>query len=214
MQSDSIIHSLFFIGKSSVTLSLFRILEPASGTILIDGVDITKIGLKYLRSRLSIIPQDPIMFAGSVRQNLDPCEVYSDSDIWKALDLAHLGGYVRSINLQLDHQVSENGSNFSVGQKQLFCLARTLLRRSRILVLDEATAAVDVETDDLIQKTIRKEFNDSTILTIAHRLETIQDYDRIVVMDDGKIVEQGPPSVLRELADSRYREFAIQAGLK
>ncbi|KAG9510799.1 Multidrug resistance-associated protein 1 [Fragariocoptes setiger] len=200
-------------GKSSVTLALFRILEPVNGSILIDDVDVTNIGLKWLRSRLSIIPQDPIMFSGTVRQNVDPSEKYDDASIWKAIKMAHLGDFVKDLEKQLDHEVSESGSNFSVGQRQLFCLARTLLRRSKILVLDEATASVDVETDDLIQKTIREEFKNSTVLTIAHRLETIQDYDKVVVMEDGRAVEDGPPRVLIDRPSSKFRDLAIEAGI-
>lgn len=200
-------------GKSSITLSLFRILEAANGCIVIDDVNISHINLKVLRSKLSIIPQEPILFTGTIRQNLDPTDSYSDDEIWKAIDLAHLGAYVRSLSSGLDHEVSEAGSNFSVGQKQLFCLARTLLRRSKILVLDEATATVDVETDNLIQQTIRKEFKDSTILTIAHRLETILDYDRVIVMDEGCIVEQGRPSDLLKDSKSKFHHLASQAGL-
>lgn len=199
-------------GKSSVTLALFRIIEAVEGRIVIDGIDISHINLKTLRSKLSIIPQEPILFTGTVRQNIDPTCVYPDHEIWHAIDLAHLGGFLRNLPSGLDHQVSEGGSNFSVGQKQLFCLARTLLRRSKILVLDEATAAVDVETDNLIQQTIRKEFKDSTILTIAHRIETIQDYDRVVVMDDGKAIEQGKPVSLMQNRKSKFYHLANESG--
>jgi len=195
-------------GKSSVTLSLFRILDVKEGRIVIDDVDIGHINLKVLRSKLSIIPQEPILFTGTIRQNIDPTESYPDHEIWRAIDLAHLGSFLRQLPSGLDHQVSEGGSNFSVGQKQLFCLARTLLRRSKILILDEATAAVDVETDTLIQQTIRKEFRNSTILTIAHRLETIQDYDRVVVMEAGRSVEEGKPDELLAQSNSRFYQLA------
>lgn len=200
-------------GKSSITLSLFRILEAAEGCIIIDDVNISHINLKVLRSKLSIIPQEPILFTGTIRQNVDPTESYSDEDIWKAIELAHLGTFLRGLPFGLEHEVSEGGNNFSVGQKQLFCLARTLLRRSKILVLDEATAAVDVETDNLIQQTIRKEFGDSTILTIAHRLETIQDYDQVVVMENGTLVEQGNPTNLIKRSKSKFHDLAKEAGL-
>lgn len=200
-------------GKSSVTLALFRIFEAAEGCIVIDDVNISHINLRVLRSKLSIIPQEPIMFTGTIRQNVDPTELYADDDIWRAIELAHLGNFVRSLPAGLDHDVAEGGSNFSVGQKQLFCLARTLLRRSKILILDEATAAVDVETDNLIQQTIRKEFKNSTIVTIAHRLETIQDYDRVVVMEAGSLAEQGAPNSLIDDRRSKFHGLAKEAGL-
>lgn len=199
-------------GKSSITLSLFRILESTEGAIIIDDVNISHINLKVLRSKLSIIPQDSILFNGTVRQNIDPVEKYTDDEIWRAVELAHLGSFLRSLPDGLDHEVAEGGSNFSVGQKQLFCLARTLLRRSKILILDEATAAVDLETDNLIQQTIRKEFKDSTIVTIAHRLETIQDYDRIVVMEDGAIAEEGSPVRLMKNSKSKFFSLARETG--
>lgn len=200
-------------GKSSLTLALFRLIEPSSGTISIDSVDISKIGLYELRSKLTIIPQDPVLFTGTLRVNLDPFESYSDEQIWTALELAHLKTFVSSLPQQLNHQISEGGGNLSVGQKQLVCLSRALLRRSRILVLDEATAAVDVETDDLIQETIRKEFKDCTIVTIAHRLNTILDYDMILVMDSGVIREYDSPKALLEDPDSIFYSMAKDAGL-
>ncbi|TNN71772.1 Canalicular multispecific organic anion transporter 1 [Liparis tanakae] len=160
-------------GKSSLTNSLFRIIEAAEGRILIDNVDISTIGLHDLRSRLTIIPQDPVLFSGSLRMNLDPFDKFSDEEIWRVLELSHLKDY-----------------------RQLLCLARALLRKSRILILDEATAAVDLETDDLIQNTIRMEFSHCTVLTIAHRLHSIMDSSRVMVLDAGKIVEFDSPSNL------------------
>uniref|UniRef100_A0A8C5BL37 ABC-type glutathione-S-conjugate transporter n=1 Tax=Gadus morhua TaxID=8049 RepID=A0A8C5BL37_GADMO len=185
-------------GKSSLTNCLFRIIEAAEGRILIDGIDISKIGLHDLRNRLTIIPQDPVLFSGSLRMNLDPFENFSDQEIWIALELSHLKEYVAGLEKGLQYEVSEGGENLSVGQRQLLCLGRALLRKSRILILDEATAAVDLETDDLIQTTIRKEFSHCTVLTIAHRLQSIMDSSRVMVLDAGRIVEFDSPENLLE----------------
>ncbi|KAM5135322.1 ATP-binding cassette sub-family C member 3 [Mantella aurantiaca] len=183
-------------GKSSMTLCLFRILEAAEGIITIDGVNIAEIGLHDLRTMLTIIPQDPVLFSGTLRMNLDPFDKYSDDEIWKALELSNLKKFVSGQAETLDYECSEGGENLSVGQRQLVCLARALLRKTRILVLDEATAAIDLETDDLIQMTIRTQFEDCTVLTIAHRLNTIMDYTRVLVLDKGKIAEFDTPSNL------------------
>lgn len=186
-------------GKSSLMLALFRLVEPAEGTITIDGVDIHKLGLDTLRSRLSIIPQDPTLFTGTIRSNLDPFDQFPEEDLWYALNKVHLKSAVEAMG-GLDAAVAEYGENLSVGQRQLMCLGRALLRRAKVLVMDEATAAVDYETDALIQRTIREEFVNVTVLTIAHRIQTIIDYDRILVLDQGLIAEFGPPAEL--LADS------------
>ncbi|KRX46631.1 Multidrug resistance-associated protein 1 [Trichinella murrelli] len=200
-------------GKSSLTLALFRIVEPAGGSLLIDNTDITKIGLHDLRSRLTIIPQEPVLFCGTLRINLDPYEVYSDQDIWRNLERAHLKAFVSSLPDKLQHMISEGGENLSVGQRQLVCLARALLRKTKILILDEATAAVDLETDDLIQQTIRLHFSDCTVLTIAHRLNTIIDNDRIMVLDAGRIAEFEPPQQLLDNKNSIFYSMAKDAGL-
>uniref|UniRef100_A0A069DZT4 ABC-type glutathione-S-conjugate transporter n=1 Tax=Panstrongylus megistus TaxID=65343 RepID=A0A069DZT4_9HEMI len=200
-------------GKSSLTLGLFRIVEAAGGSILIDGIDISKLGLHALRSRITIIPQDPVLFSGTLRINLDPFEKYMDDQIWRSLELAHLKAYVKGLPAGLQHQVSEGGDNLSVGQRQLVCLARALLRKSKVLVLDEATAAVDLETDDLIQSTIRTEFADCTVLTIAHRINTILDSDRVLVLDKGEIVEFNSPDTLLKDRTSLFYSMAKDAGL-
>ncbi|XP_050740738.1 multidrug resistance-associated protein 1 isoform X5 [Drosophila biarmipes] len=200
-------------GKSSLTLALFRIIEAAGGRISIDGVDIATMGLHMLRSRLTIIPQDPVLFSGSLRINLDPFEIKTDDEIWKALELSHLKTFVKSLAAGLNHEIAEGGENLSVGQRQLVCLARALLRKTKVLVLDEATAAVDLETDDLIQKTIRTEFKECTVLTIAHRLNTILDSDKVIVLDKGQITEFASPTELLDNPKSAFYSMAKDANL-
>ncbi|XP_045932388.1 multidrug resistance-associated protein 1 isoform X1 [Micropterus dolomieu] len=199
-------------GKSSLTLGLFRIIEAAEGHIFIDGVDIAKLGLHELRSRITIIPQDPVLFSGTLRMNLDPFDRYSDEEIWRALEYSHLKNFVSGLPNKLSHECSEGGENLSVGQRQLLCLARALLRKTKILVLDEATAAVDMETDNLIQSTIRSQFEDCTVLTIAHRLNTIMDYTRVLVLDKGEMAEFDAPSNLIAQRGAFYK-MAKDAGL-
>ncbi|KAF6135369.1 hypothetical protein GIB67_027243, partial [Kingdonia uniflora] len=202
-------------GKSTLIQAIFRIVEPREGSIVIDGVDICKIGLHDLRSRLSIIPQDPTMFEGTVRGNLDPLEQYNDKEIWEALDKCQLGHLVRAKDKKLDSPVVENGENWSVGQRQLFCLGRALLKRSSILVLDEATASVDSATDGVIQKIISHEFNDRTVVTIAHRIHTVIDSDLVLVLSDGRVVEYDSPAKLLERDDSFFskliREYSLRS---
>ncbi|KAJ8789389.1 hypothetical protein J1605_021916 [Eschrichtius robustus] len=200
-------------GKSSLTNSLFRILEAAGGQITIDGVDIASIGLHDLREKLTIIPQDPILFSGSLRMNLDPFNNYSDEEIWKALELAHLKSFVDGLQAGLSYEVTEGGDNLSIGQRQLLCLARALLQKSKILIMDEATAAVDLETDHLIQTTIQTEFSHCTTITIAHRLHTIMDSDKVMVLDNGKIVEYGSPEELLKNTGPFYF-MAQEAGIE
>ncbi|XP_028915134.1 canalicular multispecific organic anion transporter 1 [Ornithorhynchus anatinus] len=200
-------------GKSSLTNCLFRILEAAGGKILVDGLDIASIGLHDLRERLTIIPQDPILFSGTLRMNLDPFHRYSDEDVWKALELAHLKPYVSGLPEGLNYEVTEAGENLSVGQRQLLCLGRALLRKSKILIMDEATAAVDLETDHLIQMTIQSEFSNCTVLTIAHRLHTIMESDRVMVLDSGKIVEFNSPMELLQQPGLFY-SMAKDAGIE
>uniref|UniRef100_A0A8D3D880 ABC-type glutathione-S-conjugate transporter n=1 Tax=Scophthalmus maximus TaxID=52904 RepID=A0A8D3D880_SCOMX len=199
-------------GKSSLALGIFRVLEAVEGRIFIDGINIAHIGLHDLRSKITIIPQDPVVFSGSLRMNLDPFDTRSDEDLWTALELAHLGSFVSELPQKLDHQCCEGGENLSLGQRQLLCLARALLRKTRILVLDEATAALDMKTDQLIQSTIRTQFEDCTVLTIAHRLNTIMDYTRVIVMDRGSIVEMDSPAQLIHLQGHFYK-MCVEAGL-
>uniref|UniRef100_A0A673BAN6 ABC-type glutathione-S-conjugate transporter n=1 Tax=Sphaeramia orbicularis TaxID=375764 RepID=A0A673BAN6_9TELE len=199
-------------GKSSLTNCLFRIIEAAEGRIIIDDIDISTIGLHDLRNRLTIIPQDPVLFSGTLRMNLDPFDKFSDEEIWRVLELSHLKDYVSGLQEKLQHEVAEGGENLSVGQRQLLCLARALLRQSRILILDEATAAVDLETDNLIQNTIRKEFSHCTVLTIAHRLHSIMDSSRVMVLDAGKIVEFDSPSNLL-IKQGHFYSMAKDAGI-
>ncbi|XP_012937343.1 multidrug resistance-associated protein 1 isoform X1 [Aplysia californica] len=200
-------------GKSSLTLALFRIIEAAGGSISVDGIDISTIGLHDLRSKLTIIPQDPVLFSGTLRMNLDPFENRTDEDIWSALEHAHLKTFVSGLAEGLLFECSEGGENLSVGQRQLVCLARALLRKTQVLILDEATAAVDLETDDLIQATIRTEFEHCTVLTIAHRLNTIMDYTRIMVLDAGTIHEFDSPQALLQDTSSVFHSMAKDAGL-
>uniref|UniRef100_A0A8C9W361 Canalicular multispecific organic anion transporter 1-like n=1 Tax=Scleropages formosus TaxID=113540 RepID=A0A8C9W361_SCLFO len=199
-------------GKSSLTNCLFRIIEAAEGCIFIDGVDIATLGLHDLRNRLTIIPQDPVLFSGTLRMNLDPFEKVSDEELWQVLELSHLKDFVTELHEGLYHEITEGGENLSVGQRQLLCLARALLRKSRILILDEATAAVDLETDDLIQSTIRKQFSHCTVLTIAHRLHTILDSSRVMVLDAGRIVEFDSPSALLQ-KQGHFCAMAKDAGI-
>ncbi|KFK38636.1 hypothetical protein AALP_AA3G140200 [Arabis alpina] len=197
-------------GKSTLIQTLFRIVEPTAGEIRIDGINILTIGLHDLRSRLSIIPQDPIMFEGTVRSNLDPLEEYTDDQIWEALDKCQLGDEVRKKELKLDSTVSENGQNWSVGQRQLVCLGRVLLKRSKVLVLDEATASVDTATDNLIQETLRQHFSDCTVITIAHRISSVIDSDMVLLLDEGLIKEHDSPARLLEDKSSSFSKLVAE----
>lgn len=183
-------------GKSTLLLGIFRLVEAAAGRIEIDGVDIATLDLSQLRAKIAIIPQEPVVFSGSVRKNLDPFSLYRDDQLWDALKRAELDMLFKHTPQGLDTPVHEGGSNLSVGQRQLLCLARAILKRSKILLLDEATASVDVATDELIQRAIRSEFADATVITIAHRINTVMDCDRILVLDNGRLVEFDRPSTL------------------
>lgn len=228
-------------GKSSLTLALFRFLEARSGTIHVDGLDISKIKLHDLRSRLAIIPQDPVLFSGTVRTNLDPFDRHSDAELRDSLERVHLirgtGGTVTplpqgeapsannssdtdkgnaNVFNDLSSPISEGGLNLSQGQRQLLCLARAIVSRPPIMVLDEATSAVDMATDALIQRSIREEFTSATLIVIAHRLSTIADFDRILVLSDGRVAEYGSPRELWEREDGKgiFRGMCEESGEK
>ncbi|XP_038076866.1 ATP-binding cassette sub-family C member 9-like [Patiria miniata] len=186
-------------GKSSLTLALLRVIDIFEGRIFIDGVNIMSVPLMELRSSISIIPQDPVLFTGPVRANLDPERNVSDDEMWHALEIAQLKDVVSQLDGGLDAVVTEGGENYSVGQRQLFCLARAFLRKSHILIMDEATASVDMETDKILQTIVANAFADRTVLTIAHRIATIRTYDKIIVLDAGRVAEFGSPDEL--LAD-------------
>ncbi|XP_043711637.1 ABC transporter C family member 3-like [Telopea speciosissima] len=194
-------------GKSTLVQALFRMLEPIAGQIWIDGINISKIGLHDLRSRLSIIPQDPTMFEGTLRSNLDPLEEYSDEQIWETLDRCQLSDEVRKKEGKLDSAVTENGENWSMGQRQLVCLGRALLKRSKVLVLDEATASVDTTTDYLIQQTLNQQFSKSTVITIAHRITSILDIDMVLLLDNGLVLEYDSPTKLLEIKSSSFAKL-------
>uniref|UniRef100_A0A8C1ZUG2 ATP-binding cassette sub-family C member 5 n=1 Tax=Cyprinus carpio TaxID=7962 RepID=A0A8C1ZUG2_CYPCA len=201
-------------GKSSLGVALFRLAELSRGSIIIDGVNIAHIGLEDLRSKLSVIPQEPVLFIGTVRSNLDPWDQYTDAQIWEALEKTHIKDMVSQLPNSLHSEVTDNGENFSVGERQLLCVARALLRHSKILLLDEATAAIDTETDRLIQDTIRTSFSGCTSLVIAHRLNTVLSCDRIMVLDQGQILEFDTPSNLLADENSRFRAMMEAISVK
>ncbi|KMT07545.1 hypothetical protein BVRB_6g151560 [Beta vulgaris subsp. vulgaris] len=195
-------------GKSTLIQALFRVVEPSQGRILIDGLDVCLLGLQDLRSRLSIIPQDPTLFQGTVRFNLDPLEEHNDQEIWEVINKCHgLANIIRQDARLLDAPVAEDGENWSVGQRQLVCLARVLLQRRRIVVLDEATASVDTATDNIIQKTVREETSGCTVITVAHRIPTVIDNDLVLVLDQGKIVEYDSPAELLKDSSSAFSKL-------
>ncbi|KAG8641655.1 putative ABC transporter C family member 15 isoform X2 [Manihot esculenta] len=197
-------------GKSTLIQALFRVIEPSGGQILIDGLDISKIGLQDLRSRLGIIPQDPTLFQGTVRHNLDPLQEHSDQEIWEVLNKCRLADIVKQDQRLLEAPVAEDGENWSVGQRQLVCLARVLLKKRRILVLDEATASIDTATDNIIQVTIRDETSRCTVITVAHRIPTVIDNDLVLVLDEGKVVEYDSPVQLRKDNSSSFSKLVTE----
>ncbi len=183
-------------GKTSITVALYRLAEATSGRVTVDGVDVSKIGLKRLRSAIAIIPQDPVLFSGTLRSNLDPFDEHQDAELYDAMGRACLLEGEGAKRFALDMVIDDEGANLSIGERSLVSLARALVKDSRIVVLDEATAAVDLETDAKIQQTIRREFAHKTLLCIAHRLRTIISWDRILVMDAGQIADFDTPLAL------------------
>ena len=189
--------------------------------MLIDGVDVGTLNLQTARRSMAVIAQDPVLFGGSLRRNLDPFSVQTDLDLWTALEEVQLKAMVEKLPGQLEYRVNETGSNFSVGERQLVCLARALVQKSKIIVMDEATANVDFKTDNLIQEVIRHKFKDSTVLTIAHRLNTIMDYDKVLILDGGRMVEFDKPEILiqnggifAELVKNSYARKSEASGVK
>ncbi|KAG0301029.1 hypothetical protein BGZ98_008678 [Dissophora globulifera] len=199
-------------GKSSLLVALLRIVEASEGAIIIDGIDISTLGLQDLRSKVGVIPQESVLFVGTIRSNLDPFNQYEDRAIWQALHAVHMGDKVMEMPLKLDTPVVEHGKNFSLGQRQLICIARSLVIGSRIIVLDEATASIDMATDKQLQETIRANFADCTVLTIAHRLNTIIESDKVLVMDGGVVAEFGEPYALLQNPDGAFTELVRHAG--
>ena len=189
--------------------------------MLIDGVDVGTLNLQTARRSMAVIVQDPVLFGGSLRRNLDPFSVQTDLDLWTALEEVQLKAMVEKLPGQLEYRVNETGSNFSVGERQLVCLARALVQKSKIIVMDEATANVDFKTDNLIQEVIRHKFKDSTVRTIAHRLNTIMDYDKVLILDGGRMVEFDKPEILiqnggifAELVKNSYARKSEASGVK
>ena len=202
-------------GKTSLTASLFRVVEIESGSIRLDGVDLARVGLSDVRGRsngLRILPQDPVLYAGTLRDCLDPFQTESDDNILEALQAVnHSGSFERGLSI-LEDTVEEGGTNFSVGERQLLCLARAIVEQPRVLVLDEATASVDTESDAFIQRMLRTRFQHTTLLTIANRLHTIMDYDLVLVMEDGKCVEMDHPAKLLKDPNGVFTAFVDAAG--
>ncbi|KAF0699251.1 Aste57867_10178 [Aphanomyces stellatus] len=199
-------------GKSSLVMALFRINDIASGSIKIDGVDTATVGLKALRSSLAIIPQIPVLFKGTLRNYLDPFDAYNDDQLWTVLRKVHMTDRIATSDVKLIQLIDENGDNFSVGERQMLCMARALLHQAKVVVLDEATAAMDHETDQHLQKVIRDEFAKSTVIAIAHRLDTVLDYDRIFVLDKGEIVQSDTPSALIQQANGIFYDMVADGG--
>ena len=201
-------------GKTSLISALFRLYNLESGTITVDDVDIGIVSLKRLRGNVSIIPQNPVLFSGSLRSNLDPDGNYSDEQLWKTLDVIKMKNVCLSLEQKLDYTVSEGGFNFSSGQRQLICLGRALLRHNKIVVMDEATANVDPDTDVIIHELIKREFVSCTVITIAHRLTSVLECDKVMVIEAGSIVEFDEKDTLLDNKESIFYKMMSQAGLQ
>ena len=199
-------------GKSSLMTALFRLVEPEQGHIELDGKSINDVGLRTLRQSLAIIPQDAVLFTGTVRSNLDPFDDHTDEQLWAALEKSHLKAAVARLELKLEAPVNEGGENFSQGERCQLCLSRAALKKTKVLVMDEATASIDLETDALIQASLRQQFPGTTILTIAHRLATVADYDRILVLGGGKVLEFDTPAALLRKEGGAFRSLALETG--
>jgi ATP-binding cassette subfamily C (CFTR/MRP) protein 1 len=194
-------------GKSTITLCLFRILEATEGRIMIDDVDISSIGLQKLRSSLTIIPQDPALMEGTLRYNIDPLDRSTDDEIINVMKKIGFDYIIKRSGQGLNQEIAEGGSNLSVGEKQLICITRAILRKTKIIVMDEATSSIDYKTEEMIQKAINELLNNSTFITIAHRIKTIINYDRIMVLDNGQIVNFDVPQNLLNDKNSLFYEL-------
>jgi ATP-binding cassette subfamily C (CFTR/MRP) protein 1 len=202
-------------GKSSIILTCFRMVECAGGEVVVDDNDISKLPVGDLRARLGVIPQDSWLFSGTIRSNIDVRGERTDEELWAAIQHVQLESQIKAFEDGLDHEVKEKGENLSAGTAQLLCLARVLLKKPKLLFMDEATASVDSETDLLVQAAIRKDGvlpSDCSIVTVAHRLHTVIDYDRIIVMGKGHVLEDGPPHILLENEDSHFAALVRDTG--
>jgi len=191
-------------GKSTLILSLLRILEPATGNILVDDVDIANIGLYELRNKVTVIPQDPMLFSGTLRQNIDIAKEFTNEQIWEVMASVSLNEKIETKEGGLDMIITEDGRNLSAGEKQLICIARAILKKNKVILIDEATSNIDIETESFIQNTIKEKLRDSTVLTIAHRLKTIIESDKILVLGEGKVIEFDTPQNLLDNSSSFF----------
>ena len=200
-------------GKSTISLCLFRLLEPLSGKITIDGVDITTIGLMKLRSSLTIIPQDPALMEGTLRYNIDPMNQHSNSDIVNVMKKINFDYIISEHPDGINQVIAEGGSNLSVGEKQLICITRAILRKSKIVIMDEATASIDYKTEEIIQKAVNEIMENSTVITIAHRIKTILNCDRVITLDNGEIIDFDSPKKLLDRKKGLFYELYNKSSL-